>query len=314
MFFFGPQKDKNYFLARKLFGILADSAPESLKEKIALQRDLMKKAKGGKFFNSEYSLVFSYKWLYDGEPFLETGAPFMVLPLASIRLKRDVDGQEFFADFFFNSKGVIFAVMFSTFPKDEQFEVIGVDFYPHILAWAKGGGGEAFSKEPFHISEKLVSILGKKCDIEYVPYEDDDFENRPELEFESAPKDGLRQDWARFLHADMPEDWLEFSRYFSYLEWDEGAYAAVFGYGRFIEQILMDDGTAMYLIARFMNEQSSCQESYILASAAPSKQGTLYYMPDHDVGAAGLIPIGTDLFGFLRKANDPAFLKSLEKA
>ena len=76
----------------------------------------------------------------------------------------------------------------------------------------------------------------------------------------------------------------------------------------------MDDRSAMYLIASFMNEQSSCQESYILASADPSKQGSLYYMPDHDVGAAGLVPIGNDLFGFLRKAGDPEFLKSLEKA
>ena len=77
--------------------------------------------------------------------------------------------------------------------------------------------------------------------------------------------------------------------------------------------ILMDDRTAMYLIASFVNEQSSCHESYVLASSDPSKQGTLYYMPDHDVGAVGLIPIGNDLFGFLRKAGDPNFLKSLEE-
>ena len=306
MFFFGPKKDKNYFLAQKLFGILAEAAPNGLKEKIALQKDSMKKAKAG----DDYSLVFSYGHS-GGEAFLETGAPFMVLPLASIRLKRD--GREFFADFFFNSKGVISAATFSTFPKDDQFETLDVVFYQHILKWAKGREGDAFSKEPFRISEKLVSILGKKSDIEYVPYEDDDFENKPELEFESAVKDGIRQDWVRFLHADMPEDWLEFSKYFSYLEWNEGAEAAVFGYGRFLEQILMDDGTAMYLIARFINEESSINESFVLTSADPAKQGTLYYMPDHDVGAAGLIPIGTDLFGFLRKAKDPAFLKSLEK-
>ena len=306
MFFFGPKKDKNYFLAQKLFDILAESAPEGLKEKIALQKDSLKKAKT----NNEYSLVFSYGHS-SGEAFLETGAPFLVLPLASIRLNRNE--QEFFADFFFNTKGVISAVMFSTFPKDDRFEVVGVDFYPHIMEWAKGREGDAFSKGPFRISEKLVSILGKKSDIEYVPYEDDDFENKPELEFESAVKDGIRQDWVRFLHADMPEDWLEFSKYFSYLEWNEGAEAAVFGYGRFLEQILMDDGTAMYLIARFINGESSINESFVLASADPAKQGTLYYMSDHDVGAAGLIPIGTDLFGFLRKAKNPSFLKSLEK-
>ena len=308
MFFFGTKKDKNYFLAQKLFGILAEAASEGLKEKIALQKDSMKKAKGG----GEYSLVFSYGRSSGGEAFLETGAPFMVLPLASIRLKRE-DGQEFFADFFFDSKGVISAVTFSTFPKGDQFEVVGVDFYPHILEWAKGREGDAFSKEPFRISEKLVSILGRKSDIEYIPYEDDDFENKPEQEFEAVVKEEIRQDWVRFLHADMPEDWLEFSKYFSYLEWDEGAEAAVFGYGRFLEQILMDDGTAWYIVARFFNEESSINESFVLAPADPSKQGSLYYLPDHDVSAEGLIPIGTDLFGFLRKAKDPAFLKSLEK-
>ena len=52
MFFFGPQKDRNYFLAQKLFGILAEAAPDGLKEKIALQKDSMKKAKT----DNEYSL------------------------------------------------------------------------------------------------------------------------------------------------------------------------------------------------------------------------------------------------------------------
>ena len=118
MFFFGPKKDKNYFIAQKLFNILAEAAPEGLKEKIVLQKGMMKKAKGGHFFNTDYSLLFSYKMLYNGEPFLEIGAAFMDLPLASIRLKRGE--QEFFADFFFNSKGVIFAVMFSKFPADDQ--------------------------------------------------------------------------------------------------------------------------------------------------------------------------------------------------
>ena len=28
MFFFGTKKDKNYFIAQKLFGILAEAAPE----------------------------------------------------------------------------------------------------------------------------------------------------------------------------------------------------------------------------------------------------------------------------------------------
>ena len=309
MFFFGPKKDKNYFIAQKLFNILAEAAPEGLKENILLQKDMMKKAKGGHFFNTDYSLLFSYKMLYNGEPFLEIGAAFMDLPLASIRLKRGE--EEFFADFFFNSKGVIFAVMFSKFPADDQFEVVGVDFYPHILNWAKNGGDDT-SKDPFRISEKLVSILGKKWDQEYVPYEDDDFENKPELEFEAAVKEEIRQDWARFIHAEMPEDWLEFSRYFSYIEWDEGEYVAVFGYGRGLDFVKLDDGTAWYIIARFFNEESSINESFVLAAADPSKQGTLYYLPDHDVGAAGLIPIGNDLFGFLRKADDPKFLKSLE--
>jgi len=310
MLFFGPKKDKNYFLAQKLFDILAEAAPEGLKGKIALHKDMLKKAKGGLFFNTDYSLLFSYKMLYNGEPLLEIGAPFMDLPFASIRLKRGE--QEFFADFFFNSKGVIFGVMFSKVPADDQFEVVSVDFYPHILNWAKDGGDDT-PKEPFRISEKLVSILGKKWDKEYVPYEDVSDENAPELEFEAAVKEEIRQDWARCFHAEMPEDWLEFSRYFSYFEWDEGEYVAIFGYGRGMDFVNLDDGTAWYIVARFFNEGSSINESFVLAPADPSKQGSLYYMPDHDVGAAGLIPIGNDLFGFLRKAGDPKFLKSLKK-
>ena len=62
-----------------------------------------------------------------------------------------------------------------------------------------------------------------------------------------------------------------------------------------------------------LNIKTSIGESFVLAPADPSKQGSLYYLPDHDVGAAGLIPIGNDLFGFLRKAGDPKFLKSLER-
>jgi len=202
-------------------------------------------------------------------------------------------------------------VTFSRFPEDDHFEVVRVDFYPHFLRWAKGGEKDDVSKDPFRISEKLVSILGKDFDEEYVPAEYDDFE----LDFEPAPLEELREDWVRFVHADLPEEWKEFSRFFSYLEWGEGrgSTSTVFGYGRNLNLILMDDRTAMYMIASFENEQSSCLESYVLASADPSKQGTLYYMPDHDVGAAGLIPIGNDLFGFLRKASDPAFLKSLER-
>ena len=306
MFFFGTKKDRNFFLAQKLFDILAESAPADLKEKIALQKDSMKKAKR----DNDYSLVFSYSHS-GGEAFLETGAPFLVLPLASIRLRRE-DGREFFADFFFDSKGVISAAMFSKFPADDQFEAVGMAFYPHILNWAKNGGDDT-SKEPFRISDKLVSILGKEWDKEYVPYEDDDFENKPELEFEAAAKEEIRRDWARFLHAEMPEDWLEFSRYFSYFEWNEGEYVAIFGYGRGMDFVNLDDGTAWYIVARFFNEESSINESFVLAPADPSKQGTLYYLPDHDVGAAGLIPIGTDLFGFLRKAKNPNYLKSLEK-
>jgi hypothetical protein len=202
--------------------------------------------------------------------------------------------------------------MFSKFPADDQFEAVGVDFYPHILNWAKNGGDDT-SKEPFRISDKLVSILGKKCDIEYVPYDDVSDENAPEFEFAPAVKEEFRQDWGRFLHAEMPEDWLEFSKYFSYFEWDEVEYVAIFGYGMGLDFVLMDDGTAWYIIARFFNEESSINESFVLAPADPSKQGSLYYLPDHDVGAAGLIPIGSDLFGFLRKAGDPKFLKSLER-
>ena len=307
MFFFGPKKDKNYFLAQKLFDILAEAAPADLKEKIMLHKDMMRKAKGGHGLNNnEYSLIFSYKRPVS---ITEVRAGFPALPFASILLKRGE--QEFFADFFFNSKGAIFAVMFSKFPADDRFETVGVDFYPHILNWAKNGGDDT-PKEPFRISEKLVSILGKEWDKEYVPYEDDDFENKPELEFEAAVKEEIRQDWARFIHAEMPEDWLEFSRYFSYFEWDEGEYVAVFGYGRGLDFVKLDDGTAWYIIARFFNEESSINESFVLAAADPSKQGTLYYLPDHDVGASGLIPIGNDLFGFLRKADDPKFLKSLE--
>lgn len=306
MLFFGTKKDGNYCLAQKLFGIMAEAAPDDLKEKIALQKDLMRKAKG----DDEYSLIFSYKRHNGGEPFLETSeALFVDLPFASVRLRQN--DREFFADFFLNNKGVIFAVTFSKFPSDDHFEAVRVDFYPHFLSWAKGGEKDDVSKEPFRISDKLVSILGKDFDEEYVPAEHDDFE----LDFEPAPLEELREDWARFVHADMPEDWKEFSRFFSYLEWGEdgGSTSIVFGYGRNLNLILMDDRTAMYMIASFENEQSSCGESYVLASADPSKRGTLYCMPDHDFGAAGLIPIGNDLFGFLRKAGDPEFLKSLPK-
>ena len=308
MFFFGPKKDKNYFLAQKLFDILAEAAPADLKEKIMLHKDMMRKAKGGHGLNNnEYSLIFSYKRPVS---ITEVRAGFLALPFASILLTRGE--QEFFADFFFNSKGAIFAVMFSKFPADDRFETVGVDFYPHILNWAKNGGDDT-PKEPFRISEKLVSILGKEWDKEYVPYEDDDFENKPELEFEAAAKEEIRRDWARCFHAEMPEDWLEFSRYFSYFEWNEGEYVAIFGYGRSMNFVNLDDGTAWYVVARFSNEESSINESFVLAPADPSKKGSLYYMPDHDVGAAGLIPIGTDLFGFLRRAEDPDYLKTLMK-
>ena len=53
MFFFGPKKDNNYFIAQKLFDILEEAAPAGLKEKIALHKDMMKKAKGGHFFNTD---------------------------------------------------------------------------------------------------------------------------------------------------------------------------------------------------------------------------------------------------------------------
>ena len=71
--------------------------------------------------------------------------------------------------------------------------------------------------------------------------------------------------------------------------------------------------TAMYMVARIPNEDSDIGESYVLASSDKVKWNTLYYLADYDGSEEECVPIGTDLFGFLRKAEDPAFLKSLKK-
>ena len=52
---------------------------------------------------------------------------------------------------------------------------------------------------------------------------------------------------------------------------------------------------------------------YVLASSDKAKWNSLYYLAAYDGCEADCVPIGTDLFGFLRKAEDPAFLKSLKK-
>ena len=113
------------------------------------------------------------------------------------------------------------------------------------------------------------------------------------------------------IHTELPDDWQEFSKYFSELVYHG---ATVYGCTEEMQLVPMHPGdTAMYLVARVPNEDSDIGESFVLASSDKAKWNSLYYLADYDGTGADCVPIGTDLFGFLRKAEDPAFLKSLKK-
>lgn len=306
MFFFGPKKDKNYDIAQKLFTALADAAPNDWKNRILMQRDLMKKAK---LCNLDSALVLFFKHLP------EEARPNISLvleePFASIRLKKAE--RVFYADFNIGPDGTICAIQFTFFPKDGVFDVSDVDFYPEIL-----GKVSLPQKQntAFRISEKLVSILGPEWDREFTPpeesaAEDEVGEESEKQDYAPALPPEIREEYARRIHTKLPDDWQEFSKYFFQLPYHN---AVVYGYGDELQLIPMHPGeTAMYLVARLENEMSSVFESYILASADPAKQNTLYFLAEHDDGESDAIPIGNDLFGFLRKAGDPKFLKSLER-
>ena len=295
MFFFGTKKDKYYDIAQRFFTVLADSAPDDWKQKIVMQRDLMKKAK---LCNFDSALVLFFKHLpEEARPkvTLDTEATF-----ASVRLKNAE--KEFYADFNIGPDGTICALQFTFFPKDGVFDVIDVDFYPEILE-------QSFRVKrqdaPFRISEKLVSILGPEWDREFVPQEDP-----VEPEFSPAPQPERREFWRRTVHTELPDDWREFSKYFSELVYHD---AVVYGCTEEMQLIPMHPGdTAMYLVARIPNAESDINESYVLASSDRNKWNALYYLADYDGGEKDCVPLGMGLFEFIRKAEDPEFLKKLE--
>ena len=305
MFFFGPKKDKYYDVAQKLFTVLADAAPVDWKNRILMQRDLMKKAK---LCNSDTALVLFFRHLP------EEARPDVSIvleePFASIRLKKAE--KEFYADFNIGSDGTICAIQFTYFPKDCVFDVSDVDFYPEIL----GKVSLPIKQDAaFRISEKLVSILGPEWDREFPPPEssaadnDDGDESRPDHAPALPPE--IREQNARRIHTKLPDDWQEFSKYFSELLYHG---STVYGCTEEMQLIPMHPGdAAMYLVARIMNGDSDIGESYVLASSDKAKWNTLYYLADYDGCEADCVPIGTDLFGFLRKAEDPDYLKSFMK-
>ena len=296
MFFFGPKKDKYYDIAQKLFTVLADATPDDWKQQILMQRDLMKKAK---LCNLDSALALFFKRLPDeARPKVS-----LVLeePFASIRLKKAE--KEFYADFNIGPDGTICAIQFTYFSKDGVFDVANVDFYPEIL-----GKVSLPEKQDaaFRISEKLISILGPEWDREFAPPSD------PEsMDYSPALPPEIRKQYARRIHTILPDDWQEFSKFFSELVYHG---ATVYGCTDEMQLIPMHPGdTAMYLVARIQNEDSDVGESYVLASSDKAKWHTLYYLADYEGSEADCVPVGNDLFGFLRKAEDPAFLKPLKK-
>ena len=297
MFLFGPKKDKYYEIAQNLFTILADAAPDDWKRQILIQRDLMKKAK---LCNIDSALALFFKRLPDEA---RPKIPDAVLErsFASIRLKKEE--KEFYADFNIGPDGTICAIQFTFFPKDGVFDVLGVDFYPEILGQPLRASRKDAS---FRISEKLVSILGDGWSETVPPGDPEAVEYCPALPPEQ------RDHWMKHvIHTELPDDWQEFSRHFSELVYHG---ATVYGCTEEMQLVPMHPGdTAMYLVARVPNEDSDIGESFVLASSDKAKWGSLYYLADYDGGESDCVPIGTDLFGFLRKAEDPAFLKSLKK-
>ena len=297
MFLFGPKKDKYYEIAQKLFTILADAAPDDWKRQILIQRDLMKKAK---LCNLDSALALFFKRLPDEARPKITDA-VLERSFASIRLKKAE--KEFYADFNIGPDGTICAIQFTFFLKDGAFDVLGVDFYPEILGQPLRASRKDAS---FRISEKLVSILGAGWSETVPPGDPEAVEYCPALPPEQ------RDLWLKHvIHTELPDDWQEFSRYFSELVYHG---ATVYGCTEEMQLVPMHPGdTAMYLVARVPNEDSDIGESFVLASSDKARWNTLYYLADYDGCEEECVPIGTDLFGFLRKAEDPAFLKSLKK-
>ncbi len=298
MFLFGPKKDKYYDIAQNLFTVLADAAPDEWKRQILMQRDLMKKAK---LCNLDSALALFFKRLPDeARPKVPDGV--LEMPFASVRLKKAE--KEFYADFNIGPDGTICAIQFTFFPKDGAFDVLGVDCYPEILEYAFRTSRKDAS---FRISEKLVSILGAGWGETVPPG------NHPEaVEYCPALPPEQRELWLKHvIHTELPDDWREFSKYFSELVYHG---STVYGCTEEMQLIPMRPGdTAMYLVARIPNEDSDIGESFVLSSSDKSKWNSLYYLADYDGAEEACVPIGTDLFGFLCKAEDPAFLKSLKK-
>lgn len=306
MFFFGPKKDKYYDIAQKLFAVLANAAPVDWQKRILMQRNMMKKAK---LCNSDTALVLFFRHLP------EEARPDVSIvleePFASIRLKKAE--KEFYADFNIGPDGTICAIQFTYFPKDCVFDVSDVVFYPEIL----GKVSLPIKQDAtFRISEKLVSILGPEWDREFPPPEesaedDDAGEDSGKPDYAPALPPEIREQYARRIHTELPDDWQEFSKYFSELVYHG---STVYGCTDEMQLIPMHPGdAAMYLVARIMNGDSDIGESYVLASSDKAKWNTLYYLADYEGGEVDCVPIGTDLFGFLRKVENPAFLKSLMK-
>ena len=297
MFFFGPKKDKYYDIAQKLFTVLADAAPDEWKRRILMQRDLMKKAK---LCNLDSALALFFKRLPD-EARPKIPGDVLERPFASIRLK--TAEKEFHADFNIGPDGTICAIQFTFYPMGGAFDVLDVDFYPEILGQVSRASRKDAS---FRISEKLVSILGAGWSETVPPGDPETVEYCPALQPEQ------RELWLKHvIHTELPDDWQEFSKYFSEFVYHG---ATVYGCTDEMQLIPMHPGdTAMYLVARVPNEDSDIGESFVLASSDKAKWGTLYYLADYEGAEAECVPIGTDLFGFLRKAEDPDFLKSLKK-
>lgn len=297
MFFFGTKKDRYYEIAQRLFTVLADSAPDDWKGRVLLQRDLMKRAK---LCNFDSALALFFQRLPDeSKRKMSISSEY---PFASVRMKKAE--KEFYADFNLAPDGTICAIQFTFFPKDGVFDVIDVDFYPDLLEQSFRAKSQ---DAPFRISEKLILILGPEWDREFALQDDDS--DTPE--FSPAPPPERRDFWRHTVHTELPDDWREFSQFFSELVYHD---AVVYGCTEEMQLIPMHPGdNAMYLVARIPNAESDIDESYVLASSDKDKWNTLYFLADYDGGETDCVPIGTDLFSFIRKAENPAFPKSLKK-
>ena len=307
MFFLGPKKDKYYDIAQSLFSVLAEAAPDDRKREIAMQRGLMKKAKR---VNEDSALAVSFKSLPDDARIMPKHPQVLEVPFASVRLSKD--GKEFFADISVSPDGAIGTIQFTQhYLAENGFDVLGVDFFPNLFNAPRLEPPK--QEKTFRISEKLVSILGAEWDRELPPAEiDDPEEDCGKQTCAPALPPEIREEFARLIHTKLPGDWQEFSRHFSLASYHG---AVVYGFCDEMQVIpLAPCETAWYLVARVRNEASSIGESFVLASSDPAMQDSLYFLAEYDGGESDLIPIGTDLFGFLRKAEDQGFLDSLKKA